>query len=101
MGPKFGGAPKCPVCQKSVYAAEKAIGPGSQDYHKMCLVCVNCKKMVDSTTLCENDSKVSVSKQFIFNNAGPKVFGYSGGGVLSASGGTQTTAQAQNNENNN
>jgi len=40
---KFGGAPKCPVCGKSVYAAEM-IRFNDQSYHKLCLRCTTCRK---------------------------------------------------------
>ncbi|GAM27775.1 hypothetical protein SAMD00019534_109510 [Acytostelium subglobosum LB1] len=78
---KFGGAPKCPICTKSVYAAEKALGPGGNDYHKTCLVCVTCKKSLDSTNLCENDSK-PYCKACYGKNFGPKGFGFAGGGAI-------------------
>jgi len=40
---KFGGAPKCPVCGKSVYAAEM-IRFNDASYHKLCLRCKTCRK---------------------------------------------------------
>jgi len=40
---KFGGAPKCPVCGKSVYAAEM-VKFNDASYHKLCLRCKTCRK---------------------------------------------------------
>jgi len=40
---KFGGAPKCPVCGKSVYAAEM-VRFNDAAYHKLCLRCKTCRK---------------------------------------------------------
>lgn len=42
----FGGAPKCPVCTRSVYMAEEVVAAG-QKYHKMCFKCSDCNKMLD------------------------------------------------------
>ncbi|XP_071154241.1 uncharacterized protein [Mytilus edulis] len=42
MPPKFGGAEKCDLCQKSVYAAER-IEAGNKPYHKLCFKCSDCK----------------------------------------------------------
>eukprot|EP00026_Physarum_polycephalum_P023965 Phypoly_transcript_29756.p2 GENE.Phypoly_transcript_29756~~Phypoly_transcript_29756.p2 ORF type:complete len:131 (+),score=19.18 Phypoly_transcript_29756:22-393(+) len=80
MASKFGGAPKCPSCGKSVFFAERATGPGG-DWHKTCLVCKTCKKGLDSTTLAEHGTdvycKACHSKSF-----GPKGFGFGGGGAI-------------------
>lgn len=40
---KFGGAPKCPVCSKSVYATEM-VRFNEAAYHKQCLRCATCRK---------------------------------------------------------
>ncbi|GAB5357650.1 hypothetical protein AAMO2058_000392300 [Amorphochlora amoebiformis] len=40
---KFGGAPKCSVCTKSVYQME-LIKWDEKSYHKSCFRCLNCKK---------------------------------------------------------
>lgn len=40
---KFGGAPKCPICNKSVYAAEGHTY-NEKLYHKTCLKCSVCRK---------------------------------------------------------
>lgn len=36
---------KCPTCQKTVYFAERVRSIG-QDWHKLCLKCVNCNKLL-------------------------------------------------------
>mmetsp|Transcript_6266 Transcript_6266/g.15883 ORF Transcript_6266/g.15883 Transcript_6266/m.15883 type:complete len:134 (-) Transcript_6266:92-493(-) len=54
--PQFGGGVKCPRCKKTVYAAEKKIGPGG-DWHARCLVCPDCNKSLDSTTLAEHQGE--------------------------------------------
>ncbi|KAI6120291.1 hypothetical protein EDD16DRAFT_1577162 [Pisolithus croceorrhizus] len=51
----FGGTPVCPRCDKAVYAAEQAMGPGRKLYHKPCLSCTSCSKRLDSLTLLEHD----------------------------------------------
>jgi len=43
MPPKFGGAPKCPRCNKSVYAAEKTVYD-NQDWHAVCIIAYNNEK---------------------------------------------------------
>ncbi|CAH7681787.1 expressed protein [Phakopsora pachyrhizi] len=47
-------APKCPLCKKSVYAAEQVLGPNSTPYHKMCLKCTSCSKVLDPINLLEH-----------------------------------------------
>jgi len=53
---KFGGAPKCPVCGKSVYAAEM-VKFNEASYHKLCLRCKTCRK-----TLAANQAFVGPDK---------------------------------------
>ncbi|CAB3978733.1 cysteine and glycine-rich 1-like [Paramuricea clavata] len=45
----FGGGVRCKVCGKAVYHAERA--EGSPEFHKMCLKCSLCNKLLDSTTV--------------------------------------------------
>ncbi|XP_071809650.1 cysteine and glycine-rich protein 1-like [Asterias amurensis] len=82
---KFGGAPKCGACGKSVYFAEEVVAAGSK-WHKACFKCSDCSKPLDSTTVKDHDGKLYCAschgKQF-----GPKGYGYGGGaGVLSTGG---------------
>mmetsp|Transcript_34919 Transcript_34919/g.56197 ORF Transcript_34919/g.56197 Transcript_34919/m.56197 type:complete len:115 (+) Transcript_34919:76-420(+) len=42
---KFGGAPKCRVCQKSVYAMEMLKYDGYV-YHKNCFQCLECRSVL-------------------------------------------------------
>merc|ERR1712137_39188 len=73
----FGGGSKCPRCKKTVFFAERATGPGG-DWHKSCLVCIDCNKRLDSTNLAERDGeaycKACYGKRF-----GPKGFGFAAG----------------------
>jgi len=80
MSSKFGGAPKCPRCGKSVFFAEKATGPGG-DWHKACLTCKDCGKSVDSTTMREHEGE-AYCKACHGKNFGPKGYGFSGGGAM-------------------
>jgi len=54
---KFGGAPKCPVCGKSVYMAEM-VKFNDASYHKNCLRCTTCRK-----TLAANQAYVGSDKK--------------------------------------
>jgi len=54
---KFGGAPKCPVCGKSVYMAEM-VKFNEQSYHRTCLRCTTCRK-----TLAANQAFVGSDKK--------------------------------------
>lgn len=58
MPPRFVvDAPRCPRCNDRVYAAEKVLGPGAKEYHKLCLKCVVCNKLLDSVSLLEHDDE--------------------------------------------
>ena len=37
---------KCPVCGKSVYAAEERVAAGAK-YHKFCFKCRKCMDMIE------------------------------------------------------
>ncbi|KAI0033483.1 hypothetical protein K488DRAFT_47564 [Vararia minispora EC-137] len=53
----YRGSPRCPRCEKSVYAAEQVMGPGRRLYHKGCLTCYDCNKRLDSLSLVEHDEE--------------------------------------------
>lgn len=47
-------APKCPTCHESVYAAEQVLGPVATPYHKRCLKCIKCCKILDAFNILEH-----------------------------------------------
>jgi len=53
----YGGSPRCPRCDKAVYAAEQIMGPGRKLYHKSCLTCTDCNQRLDSYKLVEHDEQ--------------------------------------------
>lgn len=58
MPPRFFvESPRCARCNERVYAAEKVLGPLSKPYHKHCLKCVVCNKLLDSVSLLEHDGE--------------------------------------------
>merc|ERR1711936_1142329 len=80
--------PKCPVCNKSVYAAEEKLA-GGQKWHAVCFKCSMCNKMLDSTN---NNAKDNVlyCKGCYGRRFGPKGYGFGGGaGCLNMDTGAQ------------
>ncbi|XP_050442103.1 muscle LIM protein Mlp84B isoform X5 [Adelges cooleyi] len=74
--------PKCPKCEKSVYAAEERIA-GGHKWHKMCFKCEMCGKFLDSTNCAEHDKEL-YCKNCHGRKYGPKGYGFGGGaGCLS------------------
>ncbi|KAH0809018.1 hypothetical protein GEV33_013771 [Tenebrio molitor] len=80
--------PKCPKCQKSVYAAEERVA-GGYKWHKSCFKCVKvcaagmCGKMLDSTNCTEHEAEL-FCKNCHARKYGPKGYGFGGGaGCLS------------------
>lgn len=58
MAPRiFVEAPRCPRCNDRVYAAEQVLGPMAKPYHKQCLKCVVCNKLLDSVSLLEHEGE--------------------------------------------
>ncbi|CAH1786467.1 unnamed protein product [Owenia fusiformis] len=83
---KFGGAPKCPRCTKSVYAAEKINGPAGSSYHKACFRCKDCGTSLESGKECSRED-IIFCKGCYGKSYGPKGYGYGGGaGALSVEG---------------
>merc|ERR1712045_879091 len=72
----------CPRCSKNVYFAEEKQALG-KSWHKLCFVCANCKKLLDSGRITEHDGEMycgSCYGKFF----GPKGYGFGGGaGTLS------------------
>lgn len=106
---RFGGAPKCPVCDKSVYFAEEVVAEGKK-FHKACFKCSQCNKMLDrykliiifhtefyTTIQCSCSSTATAHEGTLYchpchrRNFGLKGYGYGqGAGVLATdSGGKQ------------
>ncbi|KAG9305865.1 hypothetical protein G9A89_016517 [Geosiphon pyriformis] len=77
MSTRWGGTPKCPRCQNSVYMAEQVIGPNGP-WHKSCLTCIDCKKRLDSFTLAEHEGE-AYCKTCHGRRFGPKGYGFASG----------------------
>lgn len=73
--PKIGtSAPKCPTCNKAVYHAEQVIALG-MSFHKLCLKCKDCNKMLDSGNVVEHD-QAPFCRPCHQKNFGTKGYGY-------------------------
>ncbi|KAJ2810748.1 hypothetical protein H4S07_002496 [Coemansia furcata] len=46
----------CPRCDKTIYHAEKVVGPGGA-WHRACFKCKQCNSALSSTTLTEHDGE--------------------------------------------
>ncbi|KAI9258797.1 hypothetical protein BDA99DRAFT_514184 [Phascolomyces articulosus] len=75
----------CTKCGKSVYAAELAMGAGNK-YHKFCLKCTECGKLLSSTNMVDKDFDLYCRGCYAKLH-GPKGFGY--GNLLSTEGSTR------------
>ena len=83
---------KCPRCGKAVYFAERAKGPGG-DWHKTCLKCLDCRKLLDSTTLTEHEGEV-YCKACYAKHFGPHGFGFAGGASIMHTQGASSSSSA-------
>lgn len=69
-------APKCPRCNKSVYAAEKITQLG-RDWHKACLRCAGCDTPLAPGNLQEHEGQ-PYCKNCYAANFGPGGYGRGG-----------------------
>merc|ERR1711973_311883 len=90
--PKFGGAPKCGRCGKSVYQQEEKIAAGGSWHKGGCFTCKDCNKSLDSNTIAEKKAEGEgvgeiYCKGCYGKNWGPKGFGFGqGAGTLANTG---------------
>ncbi|KAG0221536.1 hypothetical protein BGX31_009753 [Mortierella sp. GBA43] len=56
--PKFGGTVNCPRCSLAVGVMDQVPGPKNEKWHKKCLNCVGCKKVLDSSALTRGPGEV-------------------------------------------
>ncbi|CAG8450315.1 11605_t:CDS:2 [Funneliformis mosseae] len=78
----------CPRCSKAVYAAEAALGAGVK-YHKLCLRCVNCDKLVSSANMADREGKI-YCRSCYSKGFGPKGYGYGNGAAFLTTEGAAT-----------
>jgi len=72
----------CPRCSKNVYFAEEIQALG-KSWHKLCFMCAQCRKMLDSGSITEHDGEMFCGSCYR-KNFGPKGYGFGGGaGCLS------------------
>ncbi|KAG0307947.1 hypothetical protein BGZ99_001326 [Dissophora globulifera] len=55
--PKFGGVTMCPRCQQAVGVMDQVPGPKNEKWHKKCLNCKECKKVLDSSALTRGEGE--------------------------------------------
>merc|ERR1712061_796955 len=80
--------PKCPKCDRSVYAAEEKMA-GGYKFHKVCFKCDMCNKLWDSTTVAEHNKEL-YCKACHGRKYGPKGVGFgAGAGALCMDSGEQ------------
>uniref|UniRef100_A0A8C5EF44 Cysteine and glycine-rich protein 3-like n=1 Tax=Gouania willdenowi TaxID=441366 RepID=A0A8C5EF44_GOUWI len=81
--PNWGGGAKCGACEKTVYHAEE-IQCNGRSFHKICFICMTCRKALDSTTVAAHESEI-YCKSCYGKKYGPKGYGYGqGAGALSS-----------------
>ncbi|KAF9973594.1 Cysteine and glycine-rich protein 1 [Actinomortierella ambigua] len=49
--PRFGGTVTCPRCKQPIGVMDQTPGPKGEKWHKKCLNCKGCKKVLDSSAL--------------------------------------------------
>ena len=76
----FGGAPKCPRCDKPVYHAERVVGLGGVDWHRGCLRCSSCDKTLGSVAEIADHKGDTFCKTCYGKLYGPKGVGFAGSG---------------------
>jgi hypothetical protein len=55
----FGGSNiHCKRCMKNVFLLERVLGPGGDPYHKNCMTCTTCLKVLDAAKFAEKDKVV-------------------------------------------
>ncbi|KAG0330886.1 hypothetical protein BG004_001939 [Podila humilis] len=55
--PKFGGVTICPRCQQAVGVMDQVPGPKNEKWHKKCLNCKGCKKVLDSSAMTRGEGE--------------------------------------------
>ncbi|KAG0218097.1 hypothetical protein BGX33_008631 [Mortierella sp. NVP41] len=55
--PKFGGVTTCPRCRQAVGVMDQVPGPKNEKWHKKCLNCKECKKVLDSSALTRGEGE--------------------------------------------
>lgn len=67
----FGGTgEKCTKCEKTVYHAERCIGPQGDIYHRLCLSCAICRANLATGNWCDHD-RVPYCKSCHMKQFGP------------------------------
>ena len=51
-------APRCPACKTSVYPAESVMAVDRTPFHKVCLKCKSCGKILNTASLNEHNTQL-------------------------------------------